>query len=290
MYSNVPYNFLALPDELSSYDKSRVAILPIPYDLTLSYGSGSRNGPQAIIDASRQLETYDDEYKSDPSEFGIATLPELEQVTTSPESMNTIVYNTCEKICADSKFVMSLGGEHSITSGLVRAHLDHYHKMSVIQIDAHTDLRDSYQGSKYSHACVMSRVAELTDFVAIGVRSFSGNKNEQKYDSNIIRPKELRKKLNILEKKIANLAENVYITIDLDGLDPSVMPSVGTPEPGGLIWDEVIEIISKISETKTIVGADIVELSPRPGLEYADFTAAKLAYKVIAASLKKEKP
>ncbi len=279
---------MALPDELSSYENARVAVLPIPYDLTLSYGAGSRKGPHAIIAASRQLETYDDDLKTDPSELGIVTMPELEQVTGSPENMHTIIYNACRELCSDGKFVLGLGGEHSISSGLIKAHLDTHKEMSVVQIDAHTDLRDSYQGSKYSHACVMARVAEMTTFVGIGIRSFSGSNNERKHESNIIRPKELRKSGNILEKKLGNLAENVYITIDLDGLDPSIMPSVGTPEPGGLLWDEIISILELVSNMKKIVGADIVELSPRPGMEYADFTAAKLAYKVIGSSLKKE--
>lgn len=288
MYNNVPYNFLALPEKLSSYENSRVAVLPIPYDLTLSYASGSRNGPQAIIAASRQLETYDDDLQCDPSEMGIVTLPELEQITSSPEAMNEEIFRACTKLCNDGKFVLTLGGEHSISSGLVKAHKERYPDLSVIQIDAHTDLRDTYQGSKYSHACVMSRVAELVSFIGVGLRSFSGAENEQKYESNIIRPKDLRKKPDILRNKLTDLSDNIYITIDLDGLDPSIMPSVGTPEPGGLTWDEVIGIIDLIGEHKSIIGADIVELSPRRGFEYADFTAAKLAYKVIAASFDKE--
>lgn len=288
MYSNVPYNFLALSDELSSYDNARVAVLPIPYDLTLSYGSGSRKGPQAIIAASRQLETYDDDFKCDPSKLGIATMPEIEQEASSPDRMMDIIHDACLKLCHDGKFVLSLGGEHSISFGLIRAHKDCYPDLSVIQIDAHTDLRDSYQGSKYSHACVMSRVAEMVEFIGVGIRSFSGSENESKYDSNIIRPIDLRNNRNIFKKQLANLTKNVYITIDLDGLDPSIMPAVGTPEPGGLNWDEVLVLLDLISTEKNIVGADIVELSPRPGLEYADFTAAKLAYKVIMAGLKKE--
>ncbi len=288
MYRNIPYNFLALPEELSSYDSARVAVLPIPYDLTLSYGAGSRNGPQAIINASRQLETYDDDSGRDVTEIGIATLPEMEQVTASPEAMNEVIRVACVELCRAGKFVLTLGGEHSITAGLVKAHAKIHENLSVIQIDAHSDLRDNYQGSKYSHACVMSRVSELAPFIGIGVRSFSGSENEKKHASNFIRPKDLRKNANIYEKQLANLSENVYITIDLDGLDPSIMPSVGTPEPGGLTWDEVMRIVEITGENKRIVGADIVELSPRPGLEFADFTAAKLAYKVIAAAFKKE--
>jgi len=284
MYDSVPFNFLALPDELSTYSSSRAVILPIPYDLTSSYETGTRRGPQAIITASRQLETYDEELGLDPSSIGIATLPEMEQIAAGPEDMQEAVYNACLKILSDDKFVMTLGGEHSITAALVKAHKDKYPSLSVVHVDAHTDLRDIYQGSKYSHACVMSRVAELAPFISIGVRSFSGADNEIKYKSDIISPLQFRNNSEIFKKNIAKLSENVYITIDLDGFDPSVIPAVGTPEPGGLNWDEVMWIIDELSTNRKIIGADIVELSPRESLFFADFTAAKLAYRVIARS------
>ncbi|MCP4582797.1 MAG: agmatinase [candidate division Zixibacteria bacterium] len=270
--------------KLASYDKAKAVILPIPYDLTLTYESGARLGPQAIINASRQLETYDDELGLDPSEIGIATLPEMEQVVSGPVDMQKAIYQACINLLDDNKYVMSLGGEHSITAALVKAHKMKYPDLSVLQIDAHADLRNSYQGSKFSHACVMARVAEHASFLAVGIRSFCGRENRNKHDSDTFSPAELREDPKKFEKSIAKLSENVYITIDLDGLDPSVMPAVGTPEPGGLSWDEVIRIIGTLASRKKIVGADVVELSPKPGLIYADFTAAKLAYKVIAKS------
>jgi agmatinase len=285
----IPYNFLGLPDELSDYATAKVAVLPIPYDLTLSYQGGSRLGPQAIIDASRQVETYDDDFGLDPSEIGIATLPELEQIVSGPEAMQKAIYDTSRRILAEGKYAMTLGGEHSITPALVKAHIEKYSNLSVLQIDAHSDLRDTYQESKYSHACAMSRVAELAPFMGVGIRSFKGGENEIKYRKNIIKMSEFRQNPKIYEIILAGLTENVYITIDLDGLDPAVMPSVGTPEPGGLSWDETMELIRRVSLNKKIIGADVVELSPRPGLNYADFTAAKLAYKVIARSFFKEK-
>jgi agmatinase len=278
----IPYNFLGLPENLSRYEMAKVVVLPIPYESTLSFQSGSRYGPQAIISASRQLETYDDDTGSNPSTIGIATLPELEQVISSPQDMQEAIYRACLKILDDGKFVVSLGGEHSITYPLVRAHKDKFAGLSVVQIDAHTDLRDSYQGSKFSHACVMSRVAEIAPFIAVGIRSFSGQENEEKFRGSLIKISQLRNNYEIFEKNIAKLAENVYITIDLDAFDPSVMPSVGTPEPGGLSWDEVMKIVDTLLSQKKVVGVDIVELSPQPGLAYADFTAAKLAYKIIA--------
>lgn len=285
----IPYNFLGLPDELSDYATAKAAVLPIPYDLTLSYQGGSRLGPQAIIDASRQVETYDNDFGCEPCEIGIATLPELEQVVTGPDTMQRVIYETSKKVLTDGKYLMTLGGEHSITPALVKAHREKHQGLSVLQIDAHSDLRDSYQDSKYSHACAMSRVAEMVPFIGVGIRSFRGGENEIKYRDRIVKMVEFRNNPKIYEKILAGLSENVYITIDLDGLDPAVMPSVGTPEPGGLSWDEVMELIRKVSLNRKIVGADVVELSPRPGLNYADFTAAKLAYKVIARSFFKEK-
>ena len=184
---------------------------------------------------------------------------------------------------------MVLGGEHSITPAIVKAHAEKFEKLSVLHIDAHSDLRDSYQESRYSHACAMSRVAEIVPFMSVGIRSFKGGENEIKYRDRIVKMSEFRNNPKIYQKILAGLSENVYITIDLDGFDPAVIPSVGTPEPGGLSWDEMMELIRQISLNKKIVGADIVELSPRPGLNYADFTAAKLAYKVIARSFFKEK-
>lgn len=280
----MPFNFLGLPNKYSDYSTAKVVVLPIPYELTLSYEPGARFGPQAIIAASHQVETFDDELGIELSTLGIATYPEIEQVVANPEAMQDKIYRKCRDILEDNKFVLSLGGEHSITAALVKAHKEKYGRLSVVQIDAHTDLRDSYQGSKYSHACVMARVAEMTDFCSIGARSFSNAENERKYADRIIKPGGWRTRPAAFEKCLAELAENVYITIDLDGFDPSVMPAVGTPEPGGLTWDEVILILKTVTATKKIVGADIVELSPRPGLTYADFTAAKLALKVIGHS------
>jgi len=284
MYDSIPYNFLALPDKLASYETAKTVILPIPYDLTLTYESGARLGPQAIINASRQLETYDNDLGLDPSEIGIATLPEMEQVVSGPEDMQKAIYRACVNLLDDNKYVMSLGGEHSITAALVKAHKEKYPDLSVLQIDAHDDLRNSYQGSKFSHACVMARVAEQVPFLAVGIRSFCGGEDQEKYDYKTYTPEAFRNNPGEFEKSIAKLSENVYITIDLDALDPSVMPAVGTPEPGGLSWDEVMRIIGTLASRKKIVGADVVELSPKPGLTYADFTAAKLTYKVIAAS------
>jgi len=282
-----PWNFLALDDNLSRYQTARAVVLPVPYEATVSFGSGARNGPQAIIAASRQVETYDLEFGGEPCNAGIATLGELEQESSGPEAMMRKIEKTALEIMADDKFLMSLGGEHSITYGLVKAHLSKSPGLTVLQIDAHSDLRPEYQGSIYSHACVMSRISELCPFVGVGIRSFCGSDNEKKafLAGRIISASEFRKDRKSISKILSMLTSDVYITFDLDGFDPSVMPAVGTPEPGGLLWGETLELISEVGKSKRIVGADIVELSPIPGLSYPDFTAARLAYKILANAL-----
>ncbi len=282
--STIAHNFLGLPEERSTYSTAKAAVLPIPYDLTLSYLAGARYGPAAILAASRQVETFDHKLGLDASEIGIATMPELEQVAASPDEMQRLISNACGALLDDGKFVLALGGEHSITAALVSAHARRFERLSVLQIDAHTDLRESYQDSRYSHACVMARVAETVPFMSVGIRSYSGSDNEKKFRQRLISPEEFRNNTGIFEKIMAGLTDNVYITVDLDGFDPAVVPAVGTPEPGGLYWDEVMLLLENIAKNRKIIGADVVELSPRHGLEYADFAAAKLCYKLIGLS------
>lgn len=282
-----PFNFLALDEKLSGYDTARAVVLPIPYEATVSYGAGTRNGPAAIIMASRQVETYDHEFKGEPCQAGIATLGELEQAAFGPAEMMAKIEQAARGILDDNKFLLSLGGEHSISPPLVAAHKSKYDDISVLHFDAHTDLRDEYQGSKNSHACAMARIWEICNFVSVGVRSFSGSENEEKAlgEGRIITSKEFHKNSGNISKILSLLSGNVYITFDLDAFDPSVMPAVGTPEPGGLLWDETLEIIGEVGKAKKIIGADIVELAPIGGLIYPDFAAARLAYKLINCAI-----
>jgi agmatinase len=281
-----PWNFLALGDDLSGYEGSKAGILPIPYEATTSYGAGCRNGPGAIISASRQVETYDHELGLEPCRIGIATLPEIEPEASGPKAMMTRIEKVASEIIGDGKFLMSLGGEHSISAALVEAHKGRFHDLSVLQIDAHTDLRDEYQGSRYSHACVMSRISEICGFVGVGIRSFCGTANEHRalVEKRVISVTDFRKNRDAISLMLSMLTDNVYITFDLDGLDPSLMPAVGTPEPGGLLWEEALEILMSVGRSKNIVGADIVELAPIPGLIHPDFTAARLAYRIITSA------
>ena len=286
MTDSYRWNFLALGDDLSDYGSSKAVILPIPYDATASYGGGARNGPRGIISASRQVETYDNDFGIEPCQVGIATAGELEPESSGPEAMMTRIEKAASKIIDDGKFLLSLGGEHSITSPLVKVHKGKFPDLSVLQIDAHTDLREEYQGSRHSHACVMSRVGEICEFVSVGVRSFCDSENERRAirDGRIIESKVFHKNPDAVSIILSLLTDKVYITFDLDGFDPSVMPAVGTPEPGGLLWDEAIELIMAVGRSKNIVGCDIVELAPIPGLIYPDFTAARLAYKLIGSA------
>jgi agmatinase len=284
-----PWNFLALDANLSEYATARAVVLPVPYEATVSYGAGTRLGPQAIIAASRQVETYDLDSDREPCSIGIATLGELQQDARGPTAMATKIEQAASGILSDGKFLLTLGGEHTISYPLIKAHKNIFPGISVLQIDAHTDLRDEYQGTNFSHACVMSRVSELCDVVQVGIRSFCGSRYEKKARQlgRIITSAEFHKNPDSISKILSMLADNVYITVDLDGFDPSIMPAVGTPEPGGLLWDETLELIKAIGMSKQIAGADIVELAPIPGLSYPDFAAARLAYKIIGYAFEK---
>ncbi len=282
-----PWNFLALPENLSDYRTAKAVVLPIPYEGTVSYGAGTRNGPAAIIAASRQVETYDRDFGGEPCSVGIATLGELEQVSSGPEEMMGRIQSAAREILGDGKFLLSLGGEHSISSALVKAHKSKYPDLTVLHFDAHSDLRPEYQGSPFSHACVMSRIREECEFVSVGIRSFCGSDEEKAVDAEgrLIKPADFRHSPKIASIILSLLSEHVYITFDLDGFDPSVMPAVGTPEPGGLLWDETLALIRAAGDSKQIVGADIVELAPIAGVRYPDFAAARLAYKLISSAL-----
>ncbi|MBS3140238.1 agmatinase [Candidatus Woesearchaeota archaeon] len=267
-----PFNFLGLDEQ--NYQKSRIAVFPVPYSSTTYWKSGTKDGPQAIIDASRHIEFYDVEMKKDPSKSGIFTLPFLEPSKNSPEETMARIKNVTDKLLRDGKFVMMLGGEHSVTLGAVQAFNNKFSNFSVLQFDAHTDLREEFEGTKHHHACVMKRIKDLgLSITQVGIRSVS----EGAEADNVFLAPGLP-----VDKIISSLKDKVYLTFDLDALDPSIMPSTGTPEPGGLGWYEVLNLIKKISEKKEIIGADVVELDPMPGFHAPDFLAAKLVYKIIS--------
>ncbi len=281
-----PFNFGALPRELADYDKAKVVILPAPYDSTTSYKPGTRDGPHAIINASRYVEFYDEEAGKNFSEIGISTLDELEMVDDA-EMMISRVYESAKALLNDGKKIVLLGGEHSLTSGMVRAMHEKHKNLTVLHIDAHADMADTNGESKWDHGCVARRCYELGQVVLAGIRSLSQEQAEfiKKEKIPIFYAHDILAAGNDkwMDEAISKLSENVYITIDIDSLDPSIMPSTGTPVPGGLQWHTMLKFLRKAGENRNVVGFDVMELMPIPFMHAPDFMAAKLIYKLIGA-------
>ena len=282
-YPSFSLNFCALPKELSDLRKSKAVVLPVPYDHTSTYGTGSRFGPMRILEASRQLEYYDEELKVETCEIGIHTMPFVEPVAEGPESMVRRVEEITDGILEQRKFPVMLGGDHILSVGVVRSLVKRYPDLWCIQLDAHADLRDSYEGSAYSHACTAKRIAELCPVWQLGVRSISSEEITEPTTHQVITVYAHDFFISCAwQSDIENIVgENVYITVDADVFDPSCMPAVGTPEPGGLSWHDVLRVLKFIFERKNVVGFDIVEFAPIDGQHAWEFTLAKLAYKAL---------
>jgi agmatinase len=272
------------PERYADFEKAKVVVLPIPYDSTTDWRAGAREGPNAIIDASHFMEPYDCELEREPYTVGIHTLPELQPSMEGPQQTVERVYKVTGELLEKGKFVVMLGGEHSLTIGTVRAYRERYDKLSVLQLDAHADLRDQYEGSRYGHACVMRRVIEMCPVVQVGARSMSREEREF-VDSEGLRPFYAGGATIDNDAVVSALTDDVYISIDLDVFDPSIMSAVGTPEPGGMGWHEVVGLLTKVAEGKRIVGFDIVELAPREGPATCAFLAARLAYRLIGLAV-----
>jgi len=267
----------------TAYEKAKVVVLPVPYGKTVSFKQGTENGPRAILDASCGLELFDEEIGKDTYRIGINTAEELKAQMFPPEEMTAQVEERVSAFVKDDKFPVILGGEHTVTIGAVKALLKTHKNMSVFSLDAHHDLRDTYKDSRFSHACVNRRISEICSTVIAGTRSLS--KEEKNFLPNpnvaVFNVYDIQDIPNWKEKIRDLLAENVYISIDLDVFDPSIMPSVGTPEPGGVGWYEVLDLIRYIIQYKNIVGMDVVELCPIKDMVAPDFLAAKLIYRIL---------
>lgn len=273
-----------LPDEYVSYEKSKAAILPIPFELTTTFLKGTERGPGELIKASRALEFFDEELGCEPYRVGIHTLEPLPVEGCSQDEAFDRIEAAARKVLLDGKFLVSLGGEHSITVPLVRAALAVEPDLVVVQLDAHADLRAEYQGSPYNHACVMRRVRELCPAVQIGIRAMDLSEMAlvRREGWFMVLDMERRNDPSWVERAMERINGPVYLTVDLDVCDPAMMPAVGTPEPGGFGWYELLEFLKVLFQRKRVLASDLVELCPRPGLEHSVFIASKLLYKIIA--------
>jgi agmatinase len=286
-------NFLGTEKEYSSFETSKVVILPVPYEHTVSYGGGTKNGPKAILEASHYVEFFDEETgRQVHSELGIATLPPLNFSKKKDEEALESIYEKVNELLKQKKFVVTLGGEHTISQATIAAHAEKYPDLSVVQIDAHSDLRMEYQGSKFSHASVMARVCEFLDptrLVQVGIRAQCIEEAEyiRQNKINTLYAHEIRngKYTKLLkywdDYALERLTNHVYVTFDVDGFDPSIMPATGTPEPNGLFWHETMVFLKKLGKKKNVVGCDVVEFAPMKHLHHPDLTTAKLVSKMI---------
>ena len=274
-------NFGYLPEEYSSAEDAAIVIIPVAYDGTSTWMKGADKGPGAIMEASANMELYDIETDCEVYKRGIFTEETIGGQITTGEMIDA-VHDAVEYFLVEDKFTVVIGGEHSVSIGSIKAHAERYDKLTVLQLDAHADLREEYNGSKYNHACVMARAKELCPIVQVGIRSMSSSEKESADQSRMFLAKDIHDNTDWIKKVISKLSDSVYITIDLDAFDPSIVPSTGTPEPGGLMWYEVLTFLKTVSDTKNVVGFDVVELCPDANNKAPDFLAAKLIYKLLS--------
>ncbi len=279
-----PLTFLGQESSPELWERCRAVIVPVPYDGTTTYKSGTREGPRAVLAASRELELYEEETETEPFREGIFTLDEVAVTAASPAEMVERVRRIGSELFAAGKIPVLVGGEHLLTLGMIRAAAEHHPDLTVLQFDAHPDLRSEYQGTAYSNACVMRHIVDEVPLVQVGLRSLTREEHE------FIRARGLPSYFAheivdddaLAERLLPHLNTHVYVTIDLDVLDPSIMPAVGTPEPGGLGWFQLLRILRTVSRRRKIIGFDVVELCPVAGMHAPDFTAARLIHKFLA--------
>ena len=273
--------YAGIPEAYATSEKSKIVLIPIPYDGTSSWKKGADKGPEAFLDASENMELYDIETDSEVYKQGIYLSQPVTE-NSSPEAMVEAVTEKVKSYLNRNKFVTLFGGEHSISIGAIRAFSRHYENLTVVQIDAHADLRESYEGSKCNHACALYEANQTTNLIQVGIRSMDqSEKSVMNYD-NVFFAHEIESDDYWIEQAVERMTDTVYITIDLDGFDPSLFPATGTPEPGGLFWYETLRFLREVFKEKNVVGFDLVELCPSPALYASDFLAAKLYYKILS--------
>jgi len=293
--ASLPMNFGGIEDEnYSNLDTAEIVVWPVSYEGTVSYGTGTEAGAMAIVDASRNMELYEEETDAEVYKLGIHTLPEFTPRSTPAEMMGDL-YAETKRLLDLNKFVCMLGGEHSVSAPVIRAHAEKFENLSVLQIDAHADLRDAYDGTEHSHASIMARVVKDLKIpaVQVGIRSISSEEALSLKDglpTKIFWARDIVGRTDWIDEAVNSLTDNVYLTIDIDGLDPSIVPTTGTPEPGGLGWYETLTLIRTLAENKRVIGMDLVEYSYVPGQDSVAFLCAKLVYKSLAYFFKEQTP
>ncbi|SHE39478.1 agmatinase [Arenibacter palladensis] len=278
---NTTNNYAGIPDEFAQLEKAKVVLIPVPYDGTSTWGKGADKGPQAFLEASENMEWYDIETDTEVYQQGIYLANAVEE-DSSPEAMVNAVHKVTKEYIKRNKFVTLFGGEHSISIGTIRAFNECFDNLTVLHIDAHADIRKSYNGSKFNHACAVHEASQTTNLIQVGIRSMDAIEKTFIDEEKTFFAHDMVNDEYWTDKVIDLMTDNVFITFDLDALDPSIMPSTGTPEPGGLFYYETLEFLKQVFEDKNVVGFDIVELCPNKMDKTSDFLAAKLYYKMLS--------
>lgn len=273
--------YAGIPEEFAKLEQAKVVLIPVPYDGTSTWQKGADKGPQAFLDASENMELYDIETDTEVYQQGVF-LADAVTENSSPEAMVDAVHQATKRYIKKNKFVTIFGGEHSISIGTIRAFNEMFPSLTVLQLDAHADLRKEYEGSKCNHACAVYEASQTTNLIQIGIRSMDAIEKTVMDEEKTYFAHEMVEDSTWMDSAIDQMTDNVFITIDLDVFDPSIMPSTGTPEPGGLLWYETLDFLRQVFEEKNVVGFDIVELCPNKDEKSSDFLAAKLYYKMLS--------
>jgi agmatinase len=276
-------NYAGIPDKYARLDDAKVVLIPVPYDGTSTWGKGADKGPDAFLEASENMELFDIETRTEVYKKGVYLAPPVTE-DASPEKMVEAVHKTVKNYIKQEKFVTIFGGEHSISIGTIRAFNESFEDLTVVQIDAHADLRPEYEGTTCNHACAVHEASKKTNLIQVGIRSMDISELDHMDENQVYWAHDLYE--DWMDDAIGQMTPNVFITIDLDAFDPSIMPSTGTPEPGGMFWYETLEFLKLMFKKKNVVGFDIVELNPNKNERSSDFLAAKLYYKMLSYKFK----